>query len=48
IAATKAIRDFLNSDAEEYDPRKYLIPARNAIKNTVQGKMRVFGSSGKA
>ena len=48
IVATKAIRDLLNSDPDVYDPRKYLIPARNAIKNTVQGKMRDFGSSGKA
>ena len=48
ISATKAIRDFLNSNSEEYDPRKYLIPAREAIKKTVQGKMRDFGSAGKA
>ncbi len=48
IAATKAIRDFFNGNAEEYDPRKYLTPARDAIKKTVQGKMRDFGSSGKA
>jgi len=48
IAATKAIRDFLNQDQDVYDPRKYLIPARDAIKSTVKGKMRDFGSSGKA
>ncbi|AYC28810.1 class II fructose-bisphosphate aldolase [Paenisporosarcina cavernae] len=48
IAATKAIREFLAKDENVYDPRKYLIPARDAIKATVQGKMRDFGSSGKA
>lgn len=48
IAATKAVREVLNNDANVYDPRKYLIPAREAIKQTVIGKMRVFGSSQKA
>ncbi|WP_088008476.1 class II fructose-bisphosphate aldolase [Indiicoccus explosivorum] len=48
IAASKAIRDVLNNDQDVYDPRKYLGPAREAIKNTVKGKMRDFGSSQKA
>lgn len=48
IAGTKAVRDFLNADAEQYDPRKYLTPMRDAIKETVKGKMREFGSSGQA
>lgn len=48
IAATKAVREVLANDANVYDPRKYLIPARDAIKETVIGKMREFGSSQKA
>ena len=48
IAATKVIREVLNNDQKVYDPRKYLTPAREAIKTTVIGKMRVFGSSQKA
>lgn len=48
IEATKVIREVLNNDANVYDPRKYLAPARDAIKATVIGKMRVFGSSQKA
>lgn len=48
IAGTKAVRDFLNGDAEQYDPRKYLTPMRDAIRETVKGKMREFGSAGKA
>ncbi|WP_342528052.1 class II fructose-bisphosphate aldolase [Chryseomicrobium sp. FSL W7-1435] len=48
IAGTKAVRDFLNSDAEQYDPRKYLTPMRDAIKASVKGKMREFGSAGQA
>lgn len=48
IAGTKAVRDFLNKDAEQYDPRKYLTPMRDAIRETVKAKMREFGSSGQA
>lgn len=48
IAATKVIREILEKDAKVYDPRKYLSPARDAIKATVIGKIREFGSSQKA
>ena len=48
IAATKVIREILDNDKEVYDPRKFLGPAREAIKTTVIGKMREFGSSQKA
>jgi len=48
IAVTKTIREILNNDQNVYDPRKYLAPARDAIKATVIDKMRVFGSSQKA
>jgi fructose-bisphosphate aldolase class II len=48
IASAKAVRETLAALTEEYDPRKYLGPAREAIKETVIGKIREFGSSGKA
>ena len=48
IASAKAVREALAAKPEEYDPRKYLGPARDAIKTTVIGKMREFGSSGRA
>lgn len=48
IEGTKAVRETLANDAEVYDPRKYLTPMRDAIKATVIGKMREFGSSQKA
>ncbi|SDJ15766.1 class II fructose-1,6-bisphosphate aldolase [Alteribacillus bidgolensis] len=48
ISATNAVREVLNSKPELYDPRKFLGPARESIKETVIGKMREFGSSGKA
>lgn len=48
IASAKVVREVLAAKPEEYDPRKYLGPARDAIKDTVIGKMREFGSSNKA
>lgn len=48
ITSAQAVRDTLNNDPDVYDPRKYMGPAREAIKKTVVGKMREFGSSGKA
>ncbi|MDX8363669.1 class II fructose-bisphosphate aldolase [Cytobacillus sp. IB215665] len=48
IASAKVVREVLAEKTEEYDPRKYLGPAREAIKETVKGKMKEFGSSNKA
>jgi fructose-bisphosphate aldolase class II len=43
-----ALREVLLTKPEEFDPRKILGPGREAIKQTVQSKMKLFGSSGKA
>ncbi|EPZ39017.1 MULTISPECIES: class II fructose-bisphosphate aldolase [Anoxybacillus] len=48
MAFTKVVREVLAKDEKVYDPRKFLGPGRDAIKETVIGKMREFGSSGKA
>ena len=48
IASAKKVREIFASDSKVYDPRKYLGPAREAIKETVIGKMREFGSSNQA
>jgi fructose-bisphosphate aldolase class II len=48
ISSTAAVRKVLEEKPDLYDPRKFLAPAREAIKDTVKGKMREFGSSGKA
>lgn len=48
IMQTKKIREVLKDNPEMYDPRKYMGPGRDAIKETVIGKMREFGSSQKA
>ena len=49
LAMTGAIRKVFTESPSEFDPRKYLTPARELIKQTVQHKIRdVFGSSNKA
>jgi fructose-bisphosphate aldolase, class II len=48
VAMTNTIREKLNGNPEMIDPRKYLGPGREAIKEVVKGKMRLFGSSNKA
>ena len=48
IAFAKRVREALDADKEVYDPRKFIGPGREAIKETVVGKIREFGSNGKA
>ena len=49
LAMTGAIRKVLAEEPNVFDPRKYLTPARDLIKQTVQHKIKdVFGSSNKA
>lgn len=48
VACTQTIRDVLNKDAKVYDPRKYLTPAREAMKEVVREKIRLFGSNNQA
>ncbi len=49
LAMTAGIRKVFHDDPSAFDPRKYLTPARDLIKQTVKHKMiDVFGSSNKA
>ena len=49
LAMTAGIRKVFSEDPSAFDPRKYLTPARDLIKETVKHKMEnVFGSSNKA
>ena len=49
LAMTAGIRKVFAEDPSAFDPRKYLTPARDLIKETVKHKMvNVFGSSNKA
>lgn len=47
-AFTDAVRAIFDKDKDVYDPRKYLGPGREAIKEAVRKKVRLFGSNGKA
>jgi fructose-bisphosphate aldolase class II len=49
LAMTAAVRKVLNEKPEEFDPRKYLGPAREALKELYIHKIiNVLGSNGKA
>ena len=49
LAMTAGIRKVFVEDPSAFDPRKYLIPARELVKETVSHKMKdVFGSANKA
>ncbi|MFR0822967.1 MAG: class II fructose-1,6-bisphosphate aldolase [Clostridia bacterium] len=49
LAMTANIRKVFAEDPSAFDPRKYLTPAREAVKQTVSHKMKdVFGSDHKA
>ncbi|KAA5805626.1 class II fructose-1,6-bisphosphate aldolase, partial [Thermoanaerobacterium thermosaccharolyticum] len=42
------LRELLKEDEEVYDPRKILGPCKEAMKEVVKSKMRMFGSEGRA
>ena len=48
LAFTATVREFLANSPQEFDSRKILGPAKQAMKEVVKDKMRLFGSSGKA
>lgn len=49
LAMTAGIRKVFTEDPSAFDPRKYLKPARDLVKETVAHKMKdVFGSANKA
>jgi len=48
LAFMASLRETLSTKTSEFDPRKILGPARDAIAEVVRGKMKLFGSSGRA
>jgi len=49
IAMTAALRKHFAENPADFDPRKYLTPARNAIEEVVSHKIEaVLGCAGKA
>jgi len=48
MAMTAAIRKVLASDPEKFDPRDYLKPAREAMREVCKARMVSFGQAGQA
>lgn len=48
LTFTATVREVLANSPKEFDPRKILGPAKEAMKEVVKAKMRLFNSSGKA
>jgi len=48
LAMTATIREAFDKDPENFDPRKYLAPAREAIKDVVSHKLDILGCVDKA
>ncbi|MBI4560289.1 MAG: fructose-bisphosphate aldolase class II [Candidatus Hydrogenedentes bacterium] len=48
LAMTGAVRKFLAEHPSKFDPRDYLGPARDAMKEVVKARMQAFGSAGHA
>jgi len=48
LAFTGAVREILATSPKQFDPRKILGPAKEAMKEVVKAKMRLFGSSSRA
>ncbi|WP_336513005.1 class II fructose-1,6-bisphosphate aldolase [Clostridium sp. Cult2] len=47
MAFSNAIKDFLKKNPDNIDPRKILAPAKNAMKEVIKEKMKLFGSVGR-
>ena len=48
IAATAQVRRVLNKDKSEFDPRKYLKPATEAMTKVCKARFEAFGTAGNA
>ncbi|MEW5819652.1 MAG: class II fructose-1,6-bisphosphate aldolase [Cyanobacteriota bacterium] len=48
LALTGAIRKVFSEKPSEFDPRKYLGPARDAVREVVKRKIKMLGCDGKA
>ena len=48
LAITGAIRKVFMEKPEEFDPRGYMKPAREAMKKVVMARMIAFGQAGHA
>jgi len=46
LASTGAVRRFLGENKSEFDPRKFLTPTINAMKDIVKNRLEAFGTAG--
>lgn len=47
IAWSSAVREFLNNDSKEYDPRRIIGSGKEAVKEKIREKIILFGSNNK-
>ena len=48
LAATAAVRKYFNENPSEFDPRKYLLLSKDAMKEVVKSRLKEFGTAGNA
>ena len=48
LAFTAKFREIITNSPTVFDPRKFLGPAKEAMKEVIKGKMRLFGSASRA
>jgi len=48
LAITAALRETLNANPTEFDPRAFFKPAREAVKQVVKERLTQFGAAGHA
>ena len=48
IEWSAAVRDFLENDLKEYDPRRIIRSGEQAVKTAIKNKIKLFGSNQKA
>ena len=44
VSWSKAVREFLNNDEKAYDPRKVIGSGELAMKQTIEEKVKLFGT----
>ena len=44
VSWSKAVREFLNTDSKAYDPRKVIGSGEKAMKQTIEDKVKLFGT----
>ena len=48
LAATAAVRKYFHENPSQFDPRKYLLLSKDAMKDVVKSRLEEFGTAGNA